>query len=279
MTARPAVAVLQFPGVNCEYETARALDAAGARAEIFRWNRPREELRRFDAFVLPGGFSFEDRVRAGAIAAKEPVMDALAREALAGKPVLGICNGAQVLVEAGLVPGRAGDTVEIALARNRMPGRSGYYSRWVHLRVSRAGGESPFLLRFEDGEVFPVPMAHGEGRFVSRDPRFLERLAAEGSVPLRYAAPGGGPARGFPENPNGSLVDAAAVQNRKGNVLAVMPHPERGAWLRQVPDSIGGDWARRKDLARRSFADLEGPGPGRKVFDSLVTWLGGGGER
>src|SRR6185295_15696812 len=127
------VAVMQFPGVNCESESMRALTRVGLAPEVFRWTRPAGELRDFDAFVLPGGFSYQDRVRAGALAAKDPLLDALIEESERGKPVLGICNGAQILVEAGLVPDR--ERVELALARNRMAGRAGYYARWIYARV------------------------------------------------------------------------------------------------------------------------------------------------
>src|SRR5262249_51022842 len=128
-----AVAGVQFPGVNCEAETVRALERVGLRSEVFGWTRPVGELRDFTAFVLPGGFSYQDRVRAGALAAKDPRVEVLAEQAEMGKPVLGICNGAQVLVEAGLVPGS--ETIELALARNAMERRSGYHARWVHVRV------------------------------------------------------------------------------------------------------------------------------------------------
>ncbi|UCH77445.1 MAG: phosphoribosylformylglycinamidine synthase subunit PurQ, partial [Candidatus Coatesbacteria bacterium] len=101
---KPKIAVVQFPGVNCEFETARAVEAAGGRAEIVRFNLPAADIARYDGYVLPGGFAYEDRVRAGAIAAKDAVVEVLAQEAERGKPLLGICNGAQILVEAGLVP-------------------------------------------------------------------------------------------------------------------------------------------------------------------------------
>src|SRR5262249_29684694 len=111
------VAVIQFPGVNCEAESVRALERVGLETEVFRWTRDADELARFDAYLLPGGWSYQDRVRAGALAAKDPLVEVLAAEADQGKPVIGICNGAQVLVEAGLVPDPDG-AVGLALARN-----------------------------------------------------------------------------------------------------------------------------------------------------------------
>src|SRR5262249_42246068 len=178
----PRVAVLQFPGVNCEAESARALSRVGLEPEIFTWTRPASELRDFQAYVLPGGFSYQDRVRAGALAAKDPLMEVLADEAARGKPLLGICNGAQVLVEAGLVPGRSG--VERARARTHMPDRSGYSARWVSVRVE----ESPcvFTRTLDPGAPLPLPVAHGEGRFTSREAGRMDALVASGQVPLRY---------------------------------------------------------------------------------------------
>ena len=140
MSQQPRAAVLQFPGVNCEYESARALRAAGAEADILRWNVDPSRLKGYDLFLLPGGFSYQDRIRAGAVAAKENILDALHDAAEAGKPLLGICNGAQVLVEAGFVPGLDGGSgVDLALAPNRMPDREGYFTDWSHTRVASPG--------------------------------------------------------------------------------------------------------------------------------------------
>ncbi|MCC6348072.1 MAG: phosphoribosylformylglycinamidine synthase I [Candidatus Eisenbacteria bacterium] len=256
------VAVIQFPGVNCEAETVRALERAGLGASVFRWTRPAGELRSFEAYVLPGGFSYQDRVRAGVLAAKDPLVGVLAERAEAGRPVLGICNGAQVLVEAGLVPG--GGAVEVALAANRMPARSGYYTRWVTCRVEA----SPclFLRHLEPGTLLPLPVAHGEGRFVSRRRGAVAALLSAGQVPLRYASAAGVPAEAFPDNPNGAEQAAAAICNPAGNVLAMMPHPERTLDLGAIARTTGGEWGRRQREALSrggalAFADAPGTGP------------------
>ena len=264
------VAVLQFPGVNCEDETVRALALAGLGCEVFRWTRPARELVAFDAFVLPGGFSYQDRVRAGALAAKDPLVEALAAQADAGRPVLGICNGAQVLVEAGLVPGRGG--VTLALARNRMPDRTGYQARWSYCRVEES--RCVFTRRLPPGTLLPMPVAHGEGRFTAASPAVLEELLAGGQVPLRYADTRGEPATGYPENPNGSEVAAAAVCNARGNVLAMMPHPERVAELGAVARTVGGDWGARRDAALAAGGAAPfAPSPGMSLFVGLRAHL------
>ena len=200
MSSTARVAVIQFPGVNCEAESMRALERVGLQAEVFRWTRPAADLARFDAFLLPGGFSYQDRVRAGALAGKDPLVDALAEEAERGKPVLGICNGAQVLVEAGIVPGGS-HGIALALARNHMPGRSGYYARWVYTRIERS--TCVFTHALAAGRLLPLPVAHGEGRFTSREPERVASLSAAGQVPLRYARADGEIAESFPQNPNG----------------------------------------------------------------------------
>lgn len=264
------VAVVQFPGVNCESESARALERVGLGAEIFRWTRPASELRGFDAYLLPGGWSYQDRVRAGALAAKDPLLEVLAEEAERGKPVIGICNGAQVLVEAGLVPDHG--QVELALARNRMADRGGYYARWVYTRVEAS--PCVFTRHLEPGTLLPLPIAHGEGRFTSRDPDHMPALARAGQVPLRYATADGAIATAFPANPNGAEESAAAVCNRRGNVLAIMPHPERAQDLGAMARGIGGPWSDRRDQALATgHPDAEGPG--LTLFHGLQRHLEG----
>jgi len=261
--ARPRVAVVQLPGVNCEDESARLLERYGAAAEIFRWTRSPAELAACDGFLVPGGFSYQDRVRAGAVAAKDPLLRVLLEAAAAGKPILGICNGCQVLVEAGLVPGLDPGRVEVALAGNRVPGRRGYHATWVGLEA-HAEATTPFVEGLTG--VFPLPVAHAEGRFTHEDPAFFAGLAADGLVALCYAPLGGREA----SNPNGALLDAAGLTNRRGNVLAMMPHPERAAQLRHVPEDLPHRWGRARRAAAGDFAALEAAGPGAFLVRRLI---------
>ncbi|MBN1826157.1 MAG: phosphoribosylformylglycinamidine synthase I [Candidatus Eisenbacteria bacterium] len=267
---RVRVAVVQFPGVNCEFETARALRGLNVDAEILRWNRTEDLTDRYAGFVLPGGFSYQDRVRGGVIASREPVLERLAGAAARGLPILGICNGAQILVEAGLVPGTNVDRIEAALAPNRMPGRTGYHCDWIFL--THAGGRSFLSRELKEGETIPLPIAHGEGRFVSEDADFFGRLRAAGQIPLLYATPEGEPTGEFPFCPNGSAVGAAAVCNPAGNVVAMMPHPERAAWLHQVPSHLPSVWVGEKeDLPARGPEALFTPGPGLRVLAAFAA--------
>ncbi len=264
---RRPIAVIQFPGVNCEFETARAVRSAGFAAEVVRWNRTEGMLEKYGGFILPGGFSYQDRVRGGVIASREPVVGIVCEAAARGMPILGICNGAQILVEAGLIPGRT-DKVEAALAPNKMPGRTGYHCDWVFVRVD--GGASFLSGALGEGDVIPLPIAHGEGRFVSNDAELFPALLGGGQIPLRYCTAEGEVSAESPVCPNGSLLGAAALCNEEGNVLAMMPHPERAAYLYQVPDRIGGAWGDRKSaLLEGDASDLFRPGPGAVLFDAF----------
>ena len=270
--AMPRIAVLRFPGMNCEEETRRAVVAAGAESDIFMWNGPTDELAGYDGYVLPGGFSYQDRVRAGAIAAKDRVVDCLFEQAQKGKPVLGICNGAQVVIEAGMVPGLEAGRVEMGLAHNIMPDRDGYYTRWTHL--VRSGGRSAATASLAEDEVVPVPMAHAEGRFVTVAEGLIDRLFEKGQVVFTYGRYDGTPADGFPDNPNGSVRNIAGISNPAGNVVAMMPHPERAAWLYQVPRNLPGEWGGRRRASEGPGA-LMGPGPGARVMASVVEFAKG----
>jgi phosphoribosylformylglycinamidine synthase len=262
------VAIIQFPGVNCEYETARAVRTVGLQAELFRWNKDPHLLDDCSAVILPGGFSYQDRIRAGVVAAKDRIMDKVSTLAREGRPVLGICNGAQVLVEAGLIPGIHWERVDLALAPNIMADREGYYCTWVYLRNENSG--CVWTSAFHTGEVVPVPIAHAEGRFATADMDVLEEMERQGQISLRYCTQAGEIEERFPVNPNGSISNIAGVCNAEGNVLAMMPHPERAAWLRQVPEDLKGPWGRKRARASGDRSGLEEEGPGMRFFSALA---------
>jgi phosphoribosylformylglycinamidine synthase I len=264
------VVVLQFPGMNCEYETQRAIEAAGLPAEIRRWNAATDALKHAAAVVVPGGFSYQDRIRAGVVAAKDPVLDAVADAVDRGIPVLGICNGAQILIEMGVVPAFEDGKVEMALAPNRMVGRRGYFCTWIHIRKGPAN--CVFTEFMGNGAGLPLPLAHAEGRFVTSSPDVRSRLEAGEGVAVVYSTVDGTTAESFPDNPNGSMFAIAGLTNAAGNVLALMPHPERAAWYHQVPRHVGGKWGRDRDGlgADRLFS----AGPGAGFFKSLKKALG-----
>jgi len=203
------VAVVTFPGSNCDYDLYKAAQQVSAEP-TFVWHRDRG-LDGYDAVLLPGGFSYGDYLRPGAIARMSPVMEDVVAFAERGGPVLGICNGFQVLCEAGLLPG--------ALVRNA---DIRFKSRDVFLRVER--NDTPFTAHYSAGQVLRIPIAHGDGNYEA-DTETLRRLEDEGRVVFRYVDASGQvtPAA----NPNGSHANIAGILNDRGNVLGMMPHPER----------------------------------------------------
>ncbi len=208
------VAVIVFPGSNCDADTLVAARDAGSDA-YFVWHRD-TDLRQADVVILPGGFSYGDYLRSGAIARFSKVMAAVTAHARAGGPVLGICNGFQILCEAGLLPG--------GLMRNA---GLRFVSRPVRVRVEQT--DTPFTCSYERGEVLQLPVAHGDGRYVV-DARTAAELEASDRVVWRYVR----------DNPNGSTRDIAGVTNASRNVVGIMPHPERA----NAPALGGQDGAR-----------------------------------
>ena len=203
------VAVVTFPGSNCDYDLYKAAQQVGGEA-TFVWHRDRG-VDGFDAVLLPGGFSYGDYLRPGAIARMSPIMEDVVAFASAGGPVLGVCNGFQILCEAHLLPG--------ALVRNAM---LRFQSLDVRLRVERT--DTPFTSDYERGQVLRVPIAHGDGNFEA-DAETLDRLEGDGRVVFRYVD---GEGNATPAaNPNGSVRNIAGIVNERGNVLGMMPHPER----------------------------------------------------
>jgi phosphoribosylformylglycinamidine synthase len=205
-------AIVVFPGTWSDHDCQYVLrDLLGQEADLV-WHRE-TDLSRYDCVVLPGGFSYGDYLRTGAIARFSPVMEAVGRFAEAGRPVFGICNGFQVLCEAGLLPG--------VLIRNDT---LQFRCQDVHLRVENVS--SPFTRLSRVGDVLRVPISHGEGNFYA-DETTLDDLEANGQVAFRYCTPEGDVT--LAANPNGSLRNIAGIVNRRGNVLGMMPHPERAS--------------------------------------------------
>ncbi len=226
-----SIAIIQFPGSNTERETLMACRRVGLNPVEFLWNEAPENLSEFDGFVIVGGFSYEDRSRSGVIASLDPIMKQIKMEATKGKPVLGICNGAQILVESGLVPGLKDHRVGMALTDNkRVQGGHvvgvGYYNTWVKLKMSAPSNRCAFTRHLKTGGWINVPLAHGEGRFIIPD-ELLKKMITNDQTVFRYCDDGGKIVGEFPTNPNGSMHNLAAVCNAQGNVMAMMPHPER----------------------------------------------------
>jgi phosphoribosylformylglycinamidine synthase subunit PurQ / glutaminase len=205
------VAVIRFPGSNCDADTLNGARRVGTDA-FYIWHRE-TDLQGADAVMLPGGFSYGDYLRSGAIARFSPIMAAVQRFAQDGGPVLGICNGFQVLCESGLLPG--------ALMRN---GRLSFVSRPVALRVEQT--DTAFTNEYQKGDILRMPVAHGEGRFAADDAT-IKRLEATGRVVVRYVDLDGSPLKSG--EINGSLNDIAGIANDAGNVVGLMPHPDRAA--------------------------------------------------
>jgi phosphoribosylformylglycinamidine synthase len=217
-------AVVTFPGSNCDRDMAVALEAVSGAPAIRVWHGDAELPDDLDFIALPGGFSYGDYLRSGAMAAKSPVMRSVIAAADRGVPVLGVCNGFQVLTESGLLPG--------ALMRN---GSQNFICRTVELKVENS--QSLFTSRYEAGEIIRIPLAHHDGNYFA-DEDTLDRLEGEGRVAFRYV-----------ENVNGSRRDIAGVLNAAGNVLGMMPHPERA-----IDPAHGGT-------------------DGRKLFESVIEAL------
>lgn len=203
-------AVIQFPGSNCDFDLLWAIrDVMQAEAE-FVWHEEKS-LAGFDGVLIPGGFSYGDYLRCGAIASFSNIMPEIKRLAAEGKPVFGTCNGFQILVEAGLLPG--------ALIQNDS---LKFVSKWQNLKVNN---NSKFTTVFSENEVISLPIAHGEGKYIA-DEQTLSDLKENGQIVFTYVN----------GNPNGSALDIAGICNKEGNVLGMMPHPERA-----VESLLGGN--------------------------------------
>jgi phosphoribosylformylglycinamidine synthase subunit PurQ / glutaminase len=233
------VAVIQYPGSNCDLDAMEILrDVVKARADLV-WHKDLAHDD-YDAYVLPGGFSYGDYLRAGAIAATSPSLRTVKEAAESGKPVLGICNGFQILVEAGLLPG--------AVLRNST---LRFACTWTRLRVETT--RTPFTNKAKKGQVLEIPIAHNEGRYYVDKEKILE-LERTQQIVFRYVSEEEESAE--EANPNGSIDNIAGICNQNGNVMGLMPHPERASLPMLSPE-------KQTD--------------GRVIFDSLMRTLRGSG--
>ncbi|MEQ1888453.1 MAG: phosphoribosylformylglycinamidine synthase subunit PurQ [Alphaproteobacteria bacterium] len=224
--------VIVFPGSNCDRDVAIALEASSGAAPQMIWHGE-TEIPECDLIVLPGGFSYGDYLRSGAMAARAPIMRSVVAKANAGTPVLGLCNGFQILTEAGLLPG--------ALMRNA---GLKFICRDVYLKVENSG--ALFTRLYSHGQIVRIPISHHDGNYFT-DAAALDRLESAGRVAFRYCAADG--AVSAAANPNGSLNNIAGILNGAGNVLGMMPHPER-----LIAPELGGS-------------------DGRALFDALAEAL------
>jgi phosphoribosylformylglycinamidine synthase subunit PurQ / glutaminase len=230
------VAVIQYPGSNCDLDTLEVLQKTVKVPTDLVWHKDLEDM--YDAYVLPGGFSYGDYLRAGAIAATSPSLKIIKQAADKNKPVLGTCNGFQILVEAGLLPG--------AVLRN-----SGlrFVCKWTRLRVET--NRTPFTNGAENGQTLRIPIAHNEGRYYL-DYEELSSLEKNEQVVLRYVDDNNETTESA--NPNGSSDNIAGICNLEGNVMGLMPHPERASQALLSPNH---------------------PPEGRLIFDSMINSLKG----
>ncbi len=226
MSKKPLIAVVSFPGNNCEVESVRSVKEAGMEALYFRWNDDQAKLKEVDGYFVPGGFSYEDRGRSGMVAGRDPLMEFIGKEAEAGKVVIGNCNGAQILVESGLIP--LGKNLLMSLARNAVTVGGhvvspGFLSEWVWITPTDRG----CCATSDWNGPMHVPIAHGEGRFTTKDKDLLEELRSNNQIAFRYCNEDGVVTDDPLVTPNGSLYSIAGICNPGGNVVALMPHPER----------------------------------------------------
>ncbi len=234
------VAVVQYPGSNCDLDALEILQKVAKTNTDLVWHQDLKEDD-YDAYVLPGGFSYGDYLRAGAIAAASPSLRIVREAASDHKPVLGICNGLQILVESELLPG--------AVLRNR---GLRFVDKWTRLRVETT--RTPFTRSAEKGEILRIPIAHNEGRYFL-DPDELVKLERNEQIVLRYVNERNEPT--LDSNPNGSVDNIAGICNPEGNVMGLMPHPERASLPVLSPDSHAN---------------------GRVIFDSMIKTMKGHGE-
>jgi len=228
----PRFGVVVFPGSNCDHDCYYVLKKFLSQDCEYIWHRDKD-LEDFDCIVIPGGFSYGDYLRTGSIARFSPVMGSIKKFAEQGKPVIGICNGFQILVESGILQG--------AFIRNSS---LKFVCKWTNLLVENT--DTPFTNNLKKGDILRIPVANGEGNYYTSDDQ-LEELKKSSKIVFRYCSNEGETVNNA--NPNGSIYNIAAICNDEGNVLGMMPHPER------------------------SYDDIIGGRDGRLIFESVISWI------
>jgi len=228
----PSIAIIRFPGTNREREAFKTSLQAGFDPFYFRWNGDFEELKKADAFILPGGFSYEDRSRSGIMCALDPLLKTIREEAKKGKPVLGICNGAQMLIESGMVPGGVENKSPLmCLARNvrkkdeKILG-TGFINTWIYMKHNLSAKRSVFTYKMPADQIIHCPIAHGEGRYTTEEEGLVETLFDNKQIVFRYCNKDGDIENNYPTNPNGATDNIASIINPEGNIMSIMPHFE-----------------------------------------------------
>ncbi|OGS34061.1 MAG: phosphoribosylformylglycinamidine synthase I [Elusimicrobia bacterium RIFOXYB2_FULL_49_7] len=258
---KPKALIIRTAGTNCDYETQYAFTLAGAQAERVHINRlisGEVKLKEYQILALPGGFSYGDDIASGKILANElkyKLGDMLSRFDQEGKPVIGICNGFQVLAKMGMLPGEKKYAQTTTLTFNDS---DKFESRWVYLATGRQ--KTKCLWTQGLPPVIQVPVAHGEGKFVALDNKYLDKLEANSQVVFRYCDKDGDDAA-YPLDPNGSQNHIAGITNERGNILGLMPHPERAIFSWQHLDHAAAP------------LDKAGHGWGLKVFQNAVDYI------
>jgi len=249
------VAVLVFPGTNSEIETWRICRDVGLDADIVHWSDA-AMLPRYDGYVLPGGFAYEDRIRAGAVPAHDPMMDYVIEAAESGKLVLGVCNGAQILLEAGLLPG-TGNVRRPTAAFTKNGPVPKFVCKHVHIKLAIEPQRCAITAALPRDALIPAWAAHGEGRLAA-SAEHLAEIEEGGHLAFVYAH-----ADGRVDSaavPNASALGCAGLTNKSGNILAIMPHPERDAWNYNHPQ-------------RREKGSILAPSGGSRLFEAFAAAL------
>jgi phosphoribosylformylglycinamidine synthase len=281
--SKPKVLVLRTAGTNCDWETAFAFKLTGAKVDCFHINKLIDDevkLKNYSILAIPGGFSYGDDIASGKILANElkyKLGEAVYKFSLAGKPIIGICNGFQILVKMGIFPKlKAAEEKELKKDVSKGFEQSvtltyndsdKFESRWIYLKTEQKAKEKPHNFWLKDlPEIIQLPVAHGEGKFVAKDENILDEIENNSQVAFRYCDKNGQLA-GYPLNPNGAARSIAGIMSDKGNVFGLMPHPERNIFKWQHPNRNSAESKGKKQISDSEY------GWGLQIFKNAVEYV------